>query len=146
MSDLGRKAGKSIIDKIVNDAMTSIFSGGVDHNTSSAHDGSTITMDTIKDSIQIMKEFGGGSCEIQRVKHANQLGSTHESLGLVLAQNNFIFVDDLREQFRFPRSKKKRIRKKFSKNQGNFKASNTVYLYDGMLIGNRQIFFCMGRE
>ena len=39
-----------------------------------------------------------------------------------------------RSQFRFPRSKKKRIRKKFAKNQDNYRSKPGMFMAGGRLI------------
>ena len=44
----------------------------------------------------------------------------------------------LMQQFRFPKSKKKRIRKKFRKNPKNFKPSNEVFIARNMIVVHPQ--------
>ena len=45
-----------------------------------------------------------------------------------------------RRQFRFPRSKKKRIRKKFAKNQDNYKSTPGAYMMMGRFIVHPAIY------
>lgn len=64
--------------------------------------------------------------------------------GVPIFINNELGIEHHRKQFRFPRSKKKRIRKKWSKQNKNFRSwttqKATAYKVNGSFVMNSKAF------
>lgn len=59
---------------------------------------------------------------------------------------NSIVSPYIREQFRFTRTKKKRVMKKFKKDPKNFKSSVNVYMVNGTLIMHPDVYAQIKRQ